>query len=217
MREKDGYVPALRYRWLTKFYDPIIAVTTREKTFKNKLIEIVDIGPGDKVLDIGCGTGTLAIRTKMVEPDANITGIDGDPEVLELAKRKARDENLEIGFDQGLSFSLPYQDDHFDRCLSSLFFHHLTIENKLITFREIYRVLKTGGQCHIADWGKPANPLMRLLFYQIQLLDGFTTTRDNVEGRIPSLMQAAHFSDVREVAQFSTMFGTMTLYNACKS
>ncbi len=216
MQHDSEYIPALRYRWLTSLYDPIIAITTREKTFKKHLVEMADIKPDDTVLDIGCGTGTLAIGIKKTVSGANVIGIDGDPEILEIARRKAHKEKVGIVFDQGLSFELPYPDGQFDRCLSSLFFHHLTLNNKLRTFREIHRVLKVGGECHVADWGKPTNLFMRLLYYQIQVLDGFKTTRDNVEGQLPALMQSSGFSNILIKEELATIFGTMTLYSAKK-
>ncbi len=216
MQHDSEYIPALRYRWLTNLYDPIIAITTREKKFKKHLVEMADIKPNDAVLDIGCGTGTLAIGIKKTVSGANVVGIDGDPEILEIARRKAHKEKVKIDFDQGLSFELPYENGQFDRCLSSLFFHHLTLNNKLRTFREIHRVLKVGGECHLADWGKPANLFMRLMYYQIQVLDGFKTTRDNVEGQLPALMQSSGFSNILIEEELATMFGTMTLYSAEK-
>lgn len=216
MATTDEYIPALKYAWLTQFYDPVIALTTRERRFKTRLVEFAGIEPNHTVLDIGCGTGTLAIKLKNSQLAADIIGLDGDPQILEIAKRKARKEEVEVVFDEGLSFDLPYQDGQFDRCLSSLFFHHLTLDNKLLTFKEMHRVLKVSGECHVADWGKPTNPFMRLLFYQIQILDGFETTQDNVEGQLPALMRSAGFSNILIIEEFATMFGTMTLYSANK-
>ena len=58
---------------------------------------------------------------------------------------------------------------------------------------------------------------MRLLFYPVQLLDGFANTQENVEGRLPALIQSAGFNDVRVVDSFSTVFGTLTIYRASKA
>jgi hypothetical protein len=77
-------------------------------------------------------------------------------------------------------------------------------------------VLAPGGQFHVADWGKPANVLMRGLFFSIQLLDGFTTTRDNVAGALPALFEAGGFTRVSRSAQLSTMYGTLACYRAVK-
>ena len=212
----EQYIPALRFNWLTHLYDPVIAVTTREKTFKKKLIKQADIQKGYEVIDIGSGTGTLALWIKQSEPEAQVIGLDGDPKILSIAQRKSQDQGLSITFEQVLSYDMPYSNNRFDRCLSSLFFHHLTLENKEKTFREMYRILKHGGEIHIADWGKPSNVLMRFLFYQIQLLDGFKTTTDNIKGVLPKLMKTVGFQNVSVVEEVPTIFGTMTLYSATK-
>jgi len=212
----EQYIPALRFNWLTHLYDPVIAVTTREKTFKKKLIKQADIQKGYEVIDIGSGTGTLALWIKQSEPEAQVIGLDGDPMILSIAQRKSQDQGLSITFEQVLSYDMPYSNNRFDRCLSSLFFHHLTLENKEKTFREMYRILKHGGEIHIADWGKPSNVLMRFLFYQIQLLDGFKTTTDNIKGVLPKLMKTVGFQNVSVVEEVPTIFGTMTLYSATK-
>ncbi len=183
------FIPALRFHWLTGLYDPIIALTTRESVFKDRLIELANFRYGARVLDVGCGTGTLAIRLKQKRDDVVVSGIDGDNAVLARAKKKAAKFGVNIQFDQGLSFALPYADATYDQIVSTLFFHHLLWDDKIATLKEALRVLKPGGHLHIADWGKATSPMMRILFYGVQLLDGFKTTADNVEGRLPEAMR----------------------------
>ena len=91
-------------------------------------------------------------------------------------------------------------------------FHHLNNEDKLRTLEEVYRILKMGGELHIADWGKPQNFLMRGAFLVVQLLDGFETTGDSVQGKLPQYMGQTGFEKVEETKQFATLFGTMCLY-----
>ena len=100
--------------------------------------------------------------------------------------------------------------------MSSLVFHHLTGEQKLNALQEIHRVLKPEGELHIADWGKAQNILMRALFYLVQLLDGFKTTQENVEGKLPAFIQQAGFSLVEIKKSFSTVYGTLQLFKAKK-
>lgn len=214
--EKTNYIKALRFNWLTKYYDTVVSLTTREKTFKTKLVESANLVDKDKVLDIGSGTGTLAILIKKSKPMTDVTGIDGDLEIIKIAEEKAIKSNLNIQFKRGLSYDLPFKDMQFDHCFSSLFFHHLTTENKQKSFDEAFRVLKNGGQLNIADWGKPSNKLMRILFFIVQLLDGFKTTKLNVDGLLPDLMKQAGFVHVNIIAEFSTMLGTMTIYSGQK-
>jgi ubiquinone/menaquinone biosynthesis C-methylase UbiE len=212
----DTYIPALGYRWLTGLYDPVVRITTREATFKAALLDQAQIQPGQRVLDLACGTATLTIAAKQRVPGAELVGLDGDPAILKLARAKAHTVEVDIHFDEGLSNALPYAAAGFDAVLSSLFFHHLEREAKQATLREVWRVLRPGGALHVADWGRAQDPLMRLAFYGIQLLDGFRTTQDNVQGMLPRFMSDCGFAQVRETRRFRTVFGTLSLYQARK-
>ncbi len=212
----DRYVPALGLRGLTRFYDPVIRLTTREANFKRRLLEQASIEPGQRVLDLGCGTGTLAIEAKRTCPGAEIVGLDGDPEVLERARRKAEAAGVGIQLDEGLSTALPYGEGSFDTVLATLFFHHLTGEAKRTTVREIARVLRPGGELHVADFGRPADPLMKALFWQIRLADGIEQTRDNVAGRLPAIFEEGGLEGAAETDRLRTAFGTLALYRARK-
>lgn len=213
----DHYVPALGYDWLTRYYDIVVRVTTRERAFKRALIEQASIEAGSHVLDLACGTGTLAMWIKEKQESANVFGIDGDETILRIAREKMAKAKLEVQYAHGLSTKLPYEDASFDRVVSSLFFHHLRWDDKIITAKEMYRVLKPGGQIHIADWGRPSNALMRALFYLIQLLDGFENTQPHVEGKLVDVFEEAKFSSITCNKTFDTIAGTMVLYRAEKS
>ncbi len=214
--KNEKYIPALSYDWLTPFYDPVVRLTTRENTFKRALADQARIEANHRVLDLACGTATLTILLKHSQPQAEIIGIDGDAKILESAKEKARKAGFEIQFDKGMSFDLPYRDESFDRVVSSLFFHHLTRENKLKTLVEVKRVLKSNGEFHIADWGLSANSLMKGSSYLIQLLDGFETTADSFNGLLPKLMTDAGFETVEETNNYNSLFGTIRLHKSRK-
>ena len=213
----DSYIPALGYRWLTRFYDPVVRLTTREGTFKQELLRQAGVEAGQRILDLGCGTGTLAAMVKRASPDAEVFGLDADPAALKLTQMKLDASGVEVRLDQGLASALPYAPGLFDTVLSSLFFHHLPSELKQEAMREAFRVLRPGGRFHIADWGKPTNPAMRLAFVAVQILDGFTTTSDNVRGLLPDFLRAAGFENVRITNSYSTPLGTLSLYQALKA
>ena len=212
----SDYVPALGFHWLTPYYDAVVGTTTRERAFKHALIAQARIAPGHRVLDLAAGTGTLTIWLKQHAPEAEITGVDGDLTILKLAQSKAQKAKVAVTFDRAFSTGLPYPSAHFDRAVSSLFFHHLSWADKQRTAQELFRVLKPCAELHIADWGRADNLLMRGLFLSIQLLDGFRNTQDNASGLLVNLFEEAGFTQVRQRQSFSTMYGTMALYSAIK-
>lgn len=213
--KNDKYVPALSYDFLTPLYDPVVALTTREKAFKSALLRQIDLRPGKRVLDLGCGTATMTIALKKSSPQAEIFGLDGDRKILEFARRKIEKAGLKIALNAGLSNEMPYASEFFDAVASSLFFHHLAAEDKRRTLAEIRRVLKPGGTLHVADWGKPSNLLMKIASQPVQWLDG-ATTRDSFQGMLPNLMVEAEFINIAETAGFDTVFGTLRLHKAEK-
>lgn len=214
--KNEKYIPALSYDLLTPFYDPVVRLTTREDAFKKALVEQSRVSAASRVLDLACGTGTLTILLNNTAPDVEVIGIDGYPKILKIAETKAKEAGISIRFEKGISFDLPFDDESFDRVVSSLFFHHLTRENKLKTCREIKRVLKPEGEFHIADWGILTNSLMRFGSYFIQMLDGFETTTDNFNGLLPKLLADTGFENIKETNSFNTLFGTIRLHKARK-
>jgi SAM-dependent methyltransferase len=215
-RRPGHYVPALRYRWLTRYYDQVVAWTTRESVFRQKLLDQANVGENDRVLDLACGSGTMALMIKSRHPGTLVAGLDGDPQILAFAREKTRRAGLDIAFSEGLSFSMPYPSNEFDVVFSSLFFHHLLPADKSRTMAEVNRVLKPGGMLHICDWGRPANLLLRVASLGVRLLDGFEVTRDNVASRLPLFVQNAGFDDVCVAGNVSTTLGTLDLISARK-
>jgi SAM-dependent methyltransferase len=138
MGDCRSYLPAAGHDWLLPFYDPLLKLLG-EKRVKGELIDQAGIRAGHRVLDIGCGTGTLAILVKRRHPEAEVVGLDPDPKALARARRKAEAAGTGIRFDEGFANKLPYPDASLDRVFSSLMFHHLEREAKLAMLRELRR------------------------------------------------------------------------------
>lgn len=212
-QHESKYIPALSFKVLTPLYDVFFKLTMREELFKRRLIEQAKIRSGQRVLDLGCGTGTLTIMVKKAHPDTEVVGLDGDPQVLEIARRKANEAGAPIKFDEGMAYKLPYPDNSFDRVLSSLVFHHLATQDKESTLAEIYRVLRPNGELHLVDFGEPQGFYAKSVSW---LIRRFERVDDNIRGRIPEMFMQAKFS-VAKTSEFSTVFGTLALLRGSKS
>ena len=210
------YIPALRFKALTRFYDPVVRWTTREDVVKPALIKQASVPEGGTVIDLGCGTGTLTVGLKQQYPTARVIGLDADAMSLDYARAKADAAGVEVEFYKGNATDLPFDATLADRVVSSLFFHHLRPDDKQRVLTQVARVLKEGGELHVSDWGLPTNLLMRALFVPVQLLDGFSNTRENVQGHLPALVCGSGLRAVDEQAHYNTVFGTLRLFKAVK-
>lgn len=213
MNADNSYVHALKFQKLNAFYDPLVRLSTREQKVKTTVANALS-GCSGNVLDLACGSGTLAVLIKQMYPSLAVHGVDGDPEILRRAQRKAEAVGVEVNFKHGLADALPYDDASFDAVVSSLFFHHLSRAGKSATFAEIKRVLSPRGELTVADWGRPQNLLMRAAFFPVRLLDGLGNTRDNVRGELPSLIRATGFARAEKLEDIATPLGTISIISA---
>ena len=211
--DRSRYIPALSFRWLTPVYDAVLRWGMREEVFKRQLIQRADIHAGQHILDLGCGTGTLTVMLKLSAPEAEITGLDGDAEVLSIAKSKAAQGGVNIQWQYGMAYKLPYADRSFDTVVSSLVIHHLVRADKARTFREVHRILRPGGAFHIVDFGHPFSALTRL---EAATLRNLEEAADNFDGRIVGMLKEAGFETVSEDERMNTIFGPIWFYQAVK-
>jgi ubiquinone/menaquinone biosynthesis C-methylase UbiE len=202
------FVPALGADWLTPLYDTV-AWLVRERAFKRRLIELARIGEGSDVLDLGCGTGTLALLVKKTQPAARVVGMDIDERILAMARRKLDKAGVEIELRQGSATEPPFAPASFDRVLTTLVLHHLTTAQKQEALAAARRLLRPGGELHVADWGKPQNALMRVASLGFRYFDGGETTEANLRGELPTMIRAAGFAEVAETEHWMTPFGTL--------
>lgn len=214
MPEKS-YVPALGFHWLTRFYDPLIAVSMREMALKSRLVEQAAIAPGHNVLDVGCGTGTLAMRAKLRHPNARVVGLDGDPEVLGIARRKIEAAHLKVELYEGFADDGSiFPPASFDRILTSLLLHHLPADQKRLALKAIRSWLRPGGELHVLDFGPQDGRFLRLMARGVGWLDGVAGLRDNWDGRLPEMMREAGFDRADETGRAITAFGSVSFFAA---
>ncbi len=212
-KKRPPFIPALHFHWLTRWYDPLMRGLFPESSIRSALIEQAHVQPGQTVLDIGCGTGTLTLQIEHCHPDAKVYGLDIDPRVLAIAHDKSKQTKTTVTWTQGQCSALPYSHDSFDHVFASLLLHHLTRLEKQAMLLEALRVLKPGGQLHIADFGPPQDLAMSLISWGIRW---FEEIYDHILGRIPLYIVSAGFQSPVTLSNHRTIVGTISQYRADK-
>ncbi len=135
-------------------YDASLQVLSmgRERTFRRNTLALASLGPGLRLLDVGCGTGSLAIAAKRGEPTLEVHGIDPAEEMIARARAKATAGGVQVRFEPGIIEDLPFEDGSFDRVTSSIMLHHLPAETLRAGMAEVHRVLTPGGRLVVVDF-----------------------------------------------------------------
>jgi ubiquinone/menaquinone biosynthesis C-methylase UbiE len=187
------FVPAAGRDWALPLYDPLVTLLGANPT-RRALIDQAFVRTGHRVLEIGCGTGSLTVLIARVHPESEVIGLDPDPKALARARRKAERAGVSIQFNRAFSDAMPYPTASLDHVFSSFMFHHLPGNVKEGTLREVRRVLKPGGFLHLVD---------------------FTGHRTRMEGsggdRIVSLMGDAGLTNARKVRDDAVLFGRLRI------
>jgi len=189
------FVPAAGHDWLLPLYDPFVKLMGGESAHR-QLIGQAQIQPGQRILEIGCGTGSLTILVKTLHPAVEVVGLDPDQKALARARRKVERQGVSLQLDRGFSDKLPYPDRSYDRVLSAFMFHHLNSDEKKNTLDEIRRVLKPGGSLHLLDFG------------------GGHGHSGGTEDAILTLMREAGFPESTKVGRRWMIVGRLAYYHA---
>jgi ubiquinone/menaquinone biosynthesis C-methylase UbiE len=197
------YLPSAGRDVFLPFYDLIAKLLGADQA-RQTLLDQAPLQPGDRALDIGCGTGTFAVALKQRYPCVELVGIDPDERALARAKRKAERAGVEIRFQRGFADSLEYPAATFDVVFSSFMFHHLEGNNREKTLREVCRVLKPRGAFYLLDFEVSHPGSHHELF---SLFHSSERLRDNSERQILTLMSRASFSEVKKTGTRPVLLG----------
>jgi ubiquinone/menaquinone biosynthesis C-methylase UbiE len=206
MAAERTYVPAAGHRFLLPLYDPLTRLLGGRRML-GALIAQAALEPRQAVLDIGCGTGTLAILIKQSHPDIAVFGLDPDPPALARARRNAERAGVSVRFERGVAEALEQADGTFDRVFSSLMFHHLGRDERSRVLAEVRRVLKPGGRLEFVDLAGGTHNFLAQMLHGRQL-------RASAEDRLLKRMREAGLIDARRVATRSTIVGAIAYYQA---
>jgi ubiquinone/menaquinone biosynthesis C-methylase UbiE len=193
-------------RW-APYYDLMVNITSlghagmlRRMTVENALIQ-----PGNSVLDVGCGTGEVALLAKTRTKAGKVYGIDPAPEMIAVARSKAARKKLDVDFRVGVIESLPFPDASMDVVTSSLMMHHLPEDLKVRGLAEVYRVLKPGGRLLVADFMQPSHSILNHLMMVFTRHQGVQNGLEELQ----KLLQGTGFSQVDQLKGNVLVIGFM--------
>lgn len=205
------YLPATGHEALLPAYDLMSRLLGFNSVYQ-KLIEQAELADGQRVLEIGCGTGNVIISAKRSRPGIEAVGSDPDPRILDRARRKAAGLSG-IRFDDAYAQRLPYADGEFDRVLSSMMLHHVGGEAKAEVAAEIFRVLRPGGRLHLVDIAGDAHVHRGLLARLAKRNPHFS---DNIGDAIPRLLTEAGLECTQVAIQSKRVVGQLAYFQAVR-
>jgi len=211
MSETPTFTPAAGRFASTKLYDRGVALLTRERRWRSALLDLLDPKAGETILDVGCGTGSLALLIKEREPQANVIGLDPDSQALAIAREKAAVAGVAIDWKNGFANDAEACGP-VDKVVSSLVFHQVPIEGKRAGLAAMFAAATTGGKVFIADYAQQTSWIMRQAFRFIQLIDGRADTQPNADGFLETELGKLCGRKVSADYRLDTPTGTISIF-----
>lgn len=213
-----AHTSPLGFAALTPLYDRVIAGLTREALWRARLVERLGAKRGETILDIGSGTGSLAVAVTAAEPGCMYRGVDPDAAAVAIARQKAALAGSPATFDLGIFGGRPTHDgERADKIVCSLVLHQVPLAEKGRLLRAMLEWLKPGGQLFVADYGLQPTLAMSIAFrLTVQLLDGKADTQPNAEGVLPILIEQAGFQKLVTLDAIDTATGRIEIIRAEK-
>src|SRR5512136_1490400 len=136
----------------------------RERTLRETTVNLAQVKPGDCILEVGCGTGTLTLAAKRrAGPSGKAFGIDVIPGMIEVSRRKAAQANEDATFQLGSIDNIPFPANQFDVVMCSFMIFHMSENTRRKGIAEIYRVLKPQGRLLVLDLALPTQPVQKAI------------------------------------------------------
>jgi ubiquinone/menaquinone biosynthesis C-methylase UbiE len=200
--------------WMTAAYDPLTARWPAGNKMRSTVIDALDPAPGQRLLELGCGSGRLAIEIKRRCPDVSITAVDGNRDIFAIAQDRAKKAGVEINFALGDFTTCPLE-GKYDLVYSTLVLHHLTLEAKQQVFARIRDLFAEGGSFVIADFSRHSGSGQAIMSRVSTLVDTLSAKGPHFDGRFEAALHEG-FVDVRSLGQIPSVFGTIEVWR-CSS
>lgn len=199
--QATAYSREEEFNRLAPFYDALVRVLAfflgGEHRLRQRIVALIGLRPGDYVLDVACGTGTMAtMMAECVGPGGQVVGIDLSPRMIEIARRKGAVPQLT--FRQANAEDIPYPGGYFDKVTITYGLHEMSRASRQKTLNEIYRVLKPGGQVVVVDYYEPRSRLLRAIFRVWVQVEG-STAKDLLASGLLNEIRTAGFEDIHQV------------------
>lgn len=215
MSDTKDFTPAAGRFLPTSAYDRLLALLTREARWRAELLERLAPRNGERILDVGCGTGSFAILVKRAAPGAEIVGLDPDDDARTIAKAKAKAAGVDIEWQSGFARDAA-NFGQFDKVVSSLVFHQVPVAEKQEGLAAMFAAAKPGGRIIVADYARQDSWLMRQAFKIVQSADGRMNTQPNADGFLEA--ELARIGGVPVTADWiiDTPTGTISIFSRLK-
>jgi ubiquinone/menaquinone biosynthesis C-methylase UbiE len=181
MSDTTDFTPAAGRFLPTSAYDRLLALLTREKLWRTALLRALAPRDGERILDVGCGTGSFAILVKQAAPGAIVVGLDPDDDARKIAAAKADALGVKVEWQNGFARDAA-NFGQFDKVVSSLVFHQVPVAEKQAGLAAMFAAAKPGGRMIVADYARQQSWLMRQAFKIVQSADGRANTQPNADG-----------------------------------
>jgi ubiquinone/menaquinone biosynthesis C-methylase UbiE len=189
MSKQTDFIPAAHWHFLTPFYHGFMKVFFTKRY--QKIVDMIQLQPGETLIDIGCGPGQILKLIHQKYPDNELIGLDVDPEILKIARKNLPSD---VKLIESSAMSIPIKDASVDVAISTVMIHHLSTKGKIKMIQEAYRILKPGGRFYLFDFRKPYNWIGRafvLLFRKVENMD------DALDGKYPIWLKEAGFENIQ--------------------
>lgn len=215
MSDTKDFTPAAGRFLPTSAYDKLLALLTREARWRAALLARLAPQSGDRILDVGCGTGSFAVLIKQAAPDAEVVGLDPDDDARRIAKAKADAAGVDVEWQSGFARDAA-SFGQFNKVVSSLVFHQVPVTEKQAGLAAMFAAAKSGGKMIVADYARQETWLMRQAFKIVQSADGRANTQPNADGFLEAELTRIAGRPITADWSIDTPTGTISIFSQLK-